>query len=155
MVSLKSEIVVFYTGVDLDGTARLLWAAGPDIHSLKKKGVAIHPIGGEHNVKEAEIAILNDCWTLGYEYTHDDTSMIGLAEGDGPSGPWRETKSNFLARPDHWDSWHLSPGPMLLDDIDYPIMFYNGATHDAVWGIGWVVFDRINTSVSERCGFLA
>ena len=30
-------------------------------------------------------------------------------------------------------------------------MFYNGATHDARWRIGWVAFDRKLTRVVDRC----
>ena len=30
-------------------------------------------------------------------------------------------------------------------------MFYNGATHDARWRIGWVAFDAEYTGVVDRC----
>ena len=147
----RGELIVFYTGVDADGNGHLLWASGADARSLEKHGVAAKSFGGERDIKEAEVAVRGDRWTMGYEYARGEASMIGYAEGDGPAGPWRETKHGFGARDDRFDSWHLSPGPMLLDDPDHPIMFYNGATHDGVWGIGWVVFDHPNNRVLDRC----
>ena len=88
---------------------------------------------------------------MGYEYIREDASLIGYAEGEGPAGPWRRTSHGFGPRPDRFDCWHLSPGPMLLDDPERPIMFYNGATRDARWGIGWVEFDHPGNRVLGRC----
>ena len=147
----EGEVIVFYTGVDADGDGHLLWASGPDVRSLAKRGVALKSFGGERDVKEAEIGVRDGHWTMGYEYARGEASLIGYAEGDGPAGPWRETKHGFGPRPDRFDSWHLSPGPMLLGDPDRPIMFYNGGTRDATWGIGWVVFDHANNRVLDRC----
>ena len=147
----EGELIVFYTGVDANGDGHLLWAAGADVRSLEKRGVAATSFPGERDIKEAEIAIRDGHWTMGYEYAHGEASMIGYAEGEGPAGPWRETKHGFGARDGRFDSWHLSPGPMLLDDPDRPIMFYNGATHEGTWGIGWVVFDHPNNRVVDRC----
>lgn len=147
----EDEVIVFYTGLDTKGDGHLLWASGSDIGSLEKRGVALGSFEGERDIKEAEIAVRDGHWTMGYEYARKEASLIGYAEGDGPTGPWRETKHGFGPRDDRFDSWHLSPGPMLLDDPDHPIMFYNGATHDATWGIGWVVFDHPNNRVLDRC----
>ena len=147
----EGKLVVFYTGVDADGDGHLLWASGSDARALEKRGVAAKSFGGERDIKEAEIAVRDGHWTMGYEYARDEQSMIGYAEGDGPTGPWRETKHGFGVRDDRFDCWHLSPGPMLLGDPDHPIMFYNGATRDATWGIGWVVFDHPNNRVLDRC----
>ena len=145
------ELIVFYTGLDADGDGHLLWASGADVRSLRKHGVAATSFEGERDIKEAEIAVRDDHWTMGYEYARGEASMIGYAEGEGPTGPWRETRHGFGARDDHFDSWHLSPGPMLLGDSDRPIMFYNGATRDAKWGIGWVVFDHADNRILDRC----
>ena len=145
------ETIVFYTGLDDEGAGRLLWASGPDVRSLVKRGVALGAFDGEQEIKEAEIAVKDDRWTMGYEYVRGEASLIGYAEGDGPSGPWRETKHGFGPREGSFDRWHLSPGPMLLGDPDRPVMFYNGATHDGRWGIGWVVFDHPNNRVLDRC----
>ena len=147
----QDQAIVFYTGVDLDGDGHLLWASGPDIRSIVKRGVALKSFDGERDVKEAEIAVRGGHWTMGYEYSQGEASLIGYAEGDGPAGPWRETRHGFGPREDRFDSWHLSPGPMLLGDPDHPVMFYNGATRDATWGVGWVVLDHPNNRVLDRC----
>ena len=73
-----------------------------------------------------------------------------LAVGTDVSGPWEERPTPFLPRHDAWDNWHLSTGPMLMNDPDCPVMFYNGATHDARWRIGWVAFDRDCLRVVDR-----
>ena len=54
-------------------------------------------------------------------------------------------------RPLGWDNWHLSTGPLLTTDKSRPVMFYNGATHDARWRIGWIAFDAEYTKVVDRC----
>ena len=54
------------------------------------------------------------------------------------------------ARPNHWDSYHLSPGPVICDDPERPVMFYNGANDGTQWRIGWIVFDKNYTRILER-----
>ena len=39
---------------------------------------------------------------------------------------------------------------MLPNDADMPVMFYNGATHDARWRIGWVAFSCDLSRVVDR-----
>ncbi len=152
VVRHDGELVVFYTGVDANGDGRLLWASGPDIRSLTKRGVAHDSREGEQDVKEAEVAVGDDGhWTMGFEFARDEASNIGYAEGEGPSGPWRSTKHGFGARGDHFDCWHLSPGPMLLNEPERFTMFYNGASRDGQWSIGWVVFDHENDRILDRC----
>ena len=133
------------------GAACALAKAGPDARALEKRGVAAKGFGGERDVKEAEVAVRGGRWAMGFEYARKEESLIGYAEGDGPAGPWRELKHGFGPRGDRFDRWHLSPGPMLLGDPDHPIMFYNGATRDAAWGIGWAVFDHPNNRILDRC----
>jgi len=52
-------------------------------------------------------------------------------------------------RPDRFDRHHLSAGP-IADTSAGPVMFYNGATEDARWRIGWALFDREYTRVLAR-----
>lgn len=152
IVREDGEIIVYYTGLDEKDEAHLLWATGHDIHALTKRGVALRSFDGQTDIKEAEVATNGDCWLMGYEYARNGASNVGIADGDGPDGPWREIKGGgFEARRGRWDSWHVSPGPMLMTDPDQPVMFYNGATQDAVWGIGWVEFDYRAQSVIGRC----
>ncbi len=144
--------VVYYTGVQDDfATGQMLYAAGPSIDRLEKKGVALASSKSKGNTKEATVMLTADGhWRLFYEYAEDDASLVGLARGAGVAGPWQERPAPFCPRVDSWDNWHLSTGPMLLDDPDRPVMFYNGATRDARWRIGWVAFDRDCTKVVAR-----
>lgn len=144
--------VVYYTGVEDDfATGQMLYAAGPSIGELKKMGVALASSKTKGNTKEATVMLTADGhWRLFYEYAEDDASLIGLARGVGVAGPWKERPAPFCPREESWDNWHLSTGPMLLDDADMPVMFYNGATRDARWRIGWAAFDRNCTKVVAR-----
>ncbi len=104
------------------------------------------------NTKEATVQETADGrWRLFYEYALEDSSRVGLAIGPGVAGPWSEQPTPFKPRTGEWDNWHLSTGPMLMEDPNRPVMFYNGATHDARWRIGWVAFDRDCTRVVDRC----
>jgi predicted GH43/DUF377 family glycosyl hydrolase len=145
--------LVYYTGVDADGsTGRLMLADGPDVHHLEKRGIALASTKTTGNTKEATIDHTSDGgWRLFYEYAHLDASRIGLAIGEGACGPWHEQPHPFSVREHGWDSWHLSTGPLLTTDKDRPVMFYNGATRDARWRIGWVAFDQDYTRVVDRC----
>ena len=70
---------------------------------------------------------------------------------DDPCGPWQVAADPFTVREDLWDTWHLSTGPILARDGQPPVMFYNGATADARWRIGWIAFDENYTRVVDRC----
>lgn len=147
----ENETVVYYTGLDQNGDGQMLYATGPDVRHLIKRGVALASSKTERNTKEATVERTEDGeWRLFYEYSRDNKSRVGLAHGPGPHGPWSERHDPFEARPDHWDCWHLSTGPLLMTDPNAPVMFYNGADRDAVWGIGWVVFNRELTRVVAR-----
>ncbi len=147
------RVLVYYTGVDADySTGRLMLADGPDVHHLTKRGVALASTKSAGNTKEATIDRTPDGgWRLFYEYAHAEASRIGLAVGPGACGPWDEQPHPFSVREKSWDSWHLSTGPLLTTDKERPVMFYNGATHDARWRIGWVAFDAEYRKVVDRC----
>jgi len=149
----NGRYVVYYTGVDeTHSSGQMLYAEGPDPRHLEKRGVALASSKTEGNTKEATIEQTADRrWRLFYEYAENNTSRVGLALGDGVAGPWSELAAPFEPRVDSWDNWHLSTGPLLTTDPDRPVMFYNGATEDARWRIGWVAFDRDCTTVVDRC----
>lgn len=129
----------------------LLLATGPDLDRLAKRGIALASSDAARNPKEAEIVRVADgSWRLFFEYAHDGKSKIGLARSTAVGGPWDVLAPLFDARPDRWDNWHLSTGPVLGADQRYPVMFYNGATRDAHWRVGWVVFDATYTQVLAR-----
>jgi predicted GH43/DUF377 family glycosyl hydrolase len=153
LVLLPDRALVYYTGVGTDGTTgQLLLAEGPDVRHLGKTSVALASSKGEGNTKEATIdRTPEDHWRLFYEYAHGAASLIGMATGEGPLGPWTEQPHPFGPREDAWDSWHLSTGPLLTTDKERPVMFYNGATRDARWRIGWVAFDAEYSKVVDRC----
>lgn len=152
LVRHDGEVIVFYSGVDTAGETHLLWASGPDVRSLTKRGVAHASSPDLRNIKEAEVLHTpQGKWIMGFEFADGEMSRIGYADGDGPTGPWHRTKQGFGPRADRFDSWHLSTGPMMLTDPSHPVMFYNGATKDAVWSIGWIVFDVPNDRILDRC----
>lgn len=143
---------VLYTAVTADmAHGELSRAEGPTPQSLVKSGVALASSQSEGNTKEATLAQAPDgSWRLFYEYAADEASRIGVATGAGVGQPWTEQPAPLTPRPDSWDDWHLSTGPMLMSDPDMPVMFYNGATRDARWRIGWVAFDRDMSMVVAR-----
>ena len=59
-------------------------------------------------------------------------------------------KEMVPVREDSWDNWHLSTGPIVQMPGRDPVMFYNGATADARWRIGWVTFDPDFTRITDR-----
>jgi len=145
--------VVYYTGVTPDHAhGEMFYASGPGIDALVKSGVALASTKSMGNTKEATVSRTADgSWRLFYEYAAENASRVGLATGPGVAGPWTEQPTPFEPRPKSWDNWHLSTGPLLMDDPDRPIMFYNGATHDARWRIGWIAFDHDCRKVVDRC----
>jgi predicted GH43/DUF377 family glycosyl hydrolase len=151
VIQTDGGYVVFYTGVDTDKNGHLLYATGRDMRSLEKRGVALPNAKGERNSKEATVRRSDGIWRLLYEYSHDGHSLISLADADDPAGPWNERPDPFCPRPEHWDRWHLSTGPLLCSDLDRPVMFYNGADQHADWGIGWVAMSPDLTRVTSRC----
>jgi len=145
--------VVYYTGVAADmAHGEMLYAEGPSIDRLTKAGVALASSKSMGNTKEATIDRTEDGhWRLFYEYAQDDASRVGLAIGADVAGPWEEQPTPFMPREKSWDNWHLSTGPLLTDEPDRPVMFYNGATRDARWRIGWIAFSRDCLHVVDRC----
>lgn len=149
----SGRLLVFFTGVDAKREqGSMLVAKGADLDSLKKEKVLLKAPKGEGNIKEATVAQGADGrYRLFYEYAKDNASRIGLALSDGPEGPWKAIADPFTIREDRWDNWHLSTGPIVTRKGQPPVMFYNGATADARWRIGWIVFDENYTRVIDRC----
>ncbi|SEN05490.1 Predicted glycosyl hydrolase, GH43/DUF377 family [Sphingomonas gellani] len=146
------EYLVYYTGVDAaHQQGAMILACGPDLSSLTKREVVLKAPPGEGNMKEATLAQTpQGDWRLFYEYAADEASRIGMAAGPTPHGLWTVQPDPFGIREDSWDNWHLSTGPMTILPGQDPVMFYNGATHDARWRIGWISFDPGFTRVTGR-----
>lgn len=134
---------VYYSGWNESlKRGELLLATGPDVRHLQKKGIALKSSEQVANPKEATIVQASDrTWRLFFEYANEGKSKIGLAHAANVAGPWQLLPPLFERRPESWDSWHLSTGPILESETSNPVMFYNGATASAQWRIGWIVFD--------------
>lgn len=145
---------VWYTGYnEQQETGRLLLARGPSVGKLAKAGLTIDSTPDFTNPKEATVVAVGDeSWRMYFEYAHEGASLIGQAATDDLDGPWSDVASSpILPRADRWDRWHLSAGPIVGEGTRRPTMFYNGATQDAAWRIGWATFDQRFTKVVERC----
>ncbi|MGI8825850.1 MAG: hypothetical protein ACR2JC_09420, partial [Chloroflexota bacterium] len=149
---LEDRTYVYYTGWNQTiQKGQLLLATGPDGEHLHKRGIAIPYSDDVMNPKEAAIVSIPDgTWRLFFEYAQSDASRVGIASAPTVDGPWTILSPIFEARPGQWDGWHLSPGPVLSSDPMRPVMFYNGATRDARWRIGWIAFDAGFTRVVAR-----
>ena len=144
--------LVYYTGVGIERKqSAMILAEGSDLASLKKMELVLKAPPGEGNIKEATLAqTAAGDWRLFYEYAANEASRIGMAGGPSPEGPWTVMDDPFGIREDSWDNWHLSTGPITMVEGQDPVMFYNGATHDARWRIGWISFDAGFTRVTGR-----
>ena len=143
---------VWYTGYNQSQqTGRLLYAEGSNPRKLAKGGVVLESTSDFINPKEATVVRGADGdWRLFFEYARDDASKLGVARASSVEGPWRPSESALTRRKGSWDDWHLSTGPVIGEGGDRPIMFYNGATKDAHWRIGWAAFDAKFEKVVER-----
>lgn len=153
VIGTEPHLMVFYTGVEARREqGSLLVATGPDLRNLTKDKVLLKAPEGQGNIKEATVAVGADGrYRMFYEYAHDSASRIGLAVSDKLEGPWQVAGAPFTVRENLWDTWHLSTGPILAREGEPPVMFYNGATADARWRIGWIAFDENYTRVVDRC----
>ena len=154
-VNVHGDIIrIWYTGYnERQKIGRLMLARGPHISRLGKAGVMIDTRPPRFaNPKEATlVALADDKWRLFFEFARDGASLIGQADSDDLDGGWGEaTDSSLTPRPDSWDAWHLSAGPVIDQQTNHPIMFYNGATQGAEWRIGWAAFDKTYTKVVDR-----
>lgn len=147
------QVRVWYTGWNQrQETGRLLLARGPDTARLVKAGVALDSRPPFANPKESSVVATATGWRMLFEYADGGASLIGRADADDPDGPWRDVvQSPLRPRPERWDNWHLSPGPIVGAGSKRPVLFYNGATQDAQWRIGWAVLDTAMTEIVERC----
>jgi predicted GH43/DUF377 family glycosyl hydrolase len=152
VVKMGDRYGVWYTGWNqAELTGRLLFADGPTPRHLEKRGVALDSFAPVQNPKEATVVRAGaGVYKLFFEFARDGASAIGLAESDAADGPWTCRDLELPARPALWDSWHLSTGPIVGVGTDRPLMFYNGASHDAHWRIGWVAFDQDLTRIIDR-----
>ncbi|MDE1914856.1 MAG: glycosidase [Sphingomonadales bacterium] len=148
----EGDYLVYYTGVDAARSqGALMLASGPDLDSLVEQRVVLKAPPDEGNIKEATLAQGSDgAFCLFYEYAREQASRIGMATGPSATGPWTVVADPFTIRESAWDNWHLSTGPMVQIPGQDPVMFYNGATMDARWRIGWISFSADFSRVTGR-----
>jgi predicted GH43/DUF377 family glycosyl hydrolase len=153
LVIVDRTYYVYYSGWnESKKRGQLLLASGGDLRHLRKGGVALPSTRSCENPKEATIVQARDgSWRLFFEYAVSGASKIGVAASPQVNGPWTIKDLGFDPRPESWDSWHLSTGPVVFSNSEAPVMFYNGATQRAEWRIGWVVFDGTFERVLDRC----
>lgn len=150
VVSCAEGYYVFYTGWNEEKKeGKLMLATGPNIWRLEKRGVALE--SAEHrNPKEATVVgTPAGDWRMFFEFASDNASRIGVARADRLEGPWSVLEPLCVARPDRWDGWHVSTGPIWQTD-GQPVMFYNGADQAAAWRIGWLTLDQTYTRILDR-----
>lgn len=152
VVQTDDGIMVYYTGVHANRQqGSMLLATGPDPYQLTKREVVLEAPEGEGNFKEATLFQAPDkSWRLFYEFARDGASRIGMARAPELGTNWSTMEEMVPVRADSWDNWHLSTGPIVQQDGRDPVMFYNGATHDARWRIGWVTFDPDCNCITGR-----
>ena len=152
VVQTDHRLMVYYTGVHADRRqGSMLLAEGPDPYSLEKREVVFKAGEGEGNFKEATLLQAPDkSWRLFYEFARDGASRIGMARAKELGVNWAAMEEMVPIREDGWDNWHLSPGPIIQQPGRDPVMFYNGATGDARWRIGWITFDQDCNCVTGR-----
>lgn len=134
---------VWYTGWNqAQLTGRLLYAVGPDVHHLEKRGVALESAAPYEKPKEAAVVpCAGGRWRMFFEFARDQASRIGVATAEDLGGPWTIAGEALERRIGHFDDWHLSTGPIVRAGSANPVMFYNGANKEAQWRVGWVAFD--------------
>lgn len=146
---------VFYSGwSETTQTGTLLSASSECDGAFVKGGTQIVSSARFANPKEAGLVRCSrGDWALFFEYARDDASCIGLARASSLAGPWTIDEAfAFPTRASTWDSWHVSPGPIVRLASGPPTMFYNGADRDGAWRFGWVTFDEELTRIVERSG---
>ncbi|MBV8727508.1 MAG: hypothetical protein JO233_06960 [Candidatus Eremiobacteraeota bacterium] len=151
VAEVNGQLYVYYSGWNQDRKiGKLMMACGPNPCSLQKRGVAISSTPDHQNPKEATIAQRRDgTWVLFFEYARDDRSRIGLATSKDVAGPWQVGEDPIIARDSGWDSWHVSPGPLIAYN-GRPLIFYNGSAKKLAWRIGWAILDDEFESVAAR-----
>ena len=147
----KDGLRVWYTGFNqAQEKGRIMLARGA-LDALEKVGVALDSTKLFANPKEPTVVAADKGWRMMFEYARGGASLIGEARAESLDGPWRDRKPGPIEpRAGSWDCWHLSPGPIVGEGSDAPAMFYNGATRDAEWRIGWALFDRDVSRVVAR-----
>jgi predicted GH43/DUF377 family glycosyl hydrolase len=142
---------VFYSGYNaVHNSTSMLRAAGPSLTNLTKTGSVFQPDSVHRNTKEAAPVKTPNGFRMFFEYAQGGASLIGVADAPRIEGPWKFGNSPLVPRPNGFDSWHLSPSSAIRCSDGTHILFYNGASKEAVWRIGYALLDQSGTIVLDR-----
>jgi beta-1,2-mannobiose phosphorylase / 1,2-beta-oligomannan phosphorylase len=142
---------VFYSGYNaVHNSTSMLRAAGTSLTNLTKMGLVFRPDAVHRNTKEAALVKTPNGFRMFFEYAQGGASLIGVADAARIEGPWAFGGSPLVPRPSSFDSWHLSPSSAIACADGTHILFYNGASKEAVWRIGYALLDQSGTVVLDR-----
>lgn len=142
---------VFYSGYNaVSRSAAMLRAAGKALNDLTKTGLVFQSDAVHRNTKEAAVVRTPNGFRMFFEYAQDGASLIGVADAPRIEGPWAFDNSPLVPRLNGFDSWHLSPSSAIRCSDGTHILFYNGASKEAVWRIGYALLDQSATVVLDR-----
>jgi beta-1,2-mannobiose phosphorylase / 1,2-beta-oligomannan phosphorylase len=142
---------VFYSGYNaVSNSTSMLRAVGTSLTDLTKKGLVFQPDAVHRNTKEAAVIPTPNGFRIFFEYAQGGASLIGVADAPRIEGPWAFDVSPFVPRPSDFDSWHLSPSSAIRCSDGTHVLFYNGASKEAAWRIGYAVLDETGTILLDR-----
>jgi beta-1,2-mannobiose phosphorylase / 1,2-beta-oligomannan phosphorylase len=142
---------VFYSGYNaVHNSTSMLRAAGESLTNLTKTGLVFPPDDVYRNTKEAALVRTPNGLRVFFEYARAGASLMGVADAPRIEGPWTFGNSPLVPRANSFDSWHLSPSSAIRCANGTHILFYNGASKEAVWRIGYALLDRTVTVVLDR-----
>jgi predicted GH43/DUF377 family glycosyl hydrolase len=151
IVGRPGSYSIFYSGYNaVCNSTAMLRATGTSLTDLMKKGLVFAPDGVHRNTKEAAVVRTTEGFRMFFEYAEDGASLIGVADARRIEGPWVYGGSPLVPRPNNFDSWHLSPSSAIRCSDGTHILFYNGASREAAWRIGYALLDASATVVLNR-----
>ena len=140
----------FYSGWNEQHQRGHLLVATADCElSFSKNGRVLPQPSHFVNSKEGSVVRCDDTWHLMFEYAIAGRSAIGMATSLSLGGPWSLRLDPFVRRHGKWDSFHVSPGPVVTSG-DERFVFYNGANDKTQWRIGWARLDGYGITIVER-----
>jgi beta-1,2-mannobiose phosphorylase / 1,2-beta-oligomannan phosphorylase len=142
---------VFYSGYNAQRkVSSMLGATGNVLSELTKVGTVVEPSDVFANPKEAALVPVPGGFRMFFEYARHGASLIGVADAARLEGPWKYGTSPLEPRPKNFDSWHLSPSSAIPCDDGTHVLFYNGASKETAWRIGWARLDETASVVLAR-----
>ncbi len=146
-----NDFVVFYSGYGgSQKISSMLGARGSSLAQFHKFG-RVFPDQRYANPKEAALVRTSGGVRLFFEYATGGASRIGVADAPSFDGPFIYADSPLDERADRFDSWHLSPACATRLRDGRHVLWYNGATRETDWRIGWALLSEDGRTVVERC----